>query len=300
MMNKIGDELKTSYLKVRNLFIKSALIFTFLGFVGDGLWTESGQMFFLWISDTSFRNKDSKARQQQIRDFYYDHSFLIFCILMAIGGFTLYAQNCIMSEIKFLRKEKNEYDNLRSNINGLFTIYLRKIATILKFTATERISVYIFHNDEFFICSRYSENHKYKEFGRLHFSKDKGIIGKVYEEGEAFDNGFPPYERKKEYAEYMRKTYNFEGDVFRNLTMFPQWIYGYRVSKYSNVESEAVIIIESTNKSFLSPEEINAKLAMDLDYWRDLIEKVRPHIPFLIKILDKRSNGQENEGKGFV
>jgi hypothetical protein len=113
----------------------------------------------------------------------------------------------------------------------------------------ERISFYVFDRKAgfFILIGRFSENTEYNSFGHPNYQKNKGNIGRVWENGFSFQNDYPKFNSKNNKNQYVKRTMRdgFTRDEVLEMRMKSRLYCGTRISDSKN-NPLAVVIVEST------------------------------------------------------
>lgn len=219
---------------------------------------------------------------------------LIICVISIISNICLQIHNSktideILDEKKkeFLKLEnqkntselkiqglENKLARINSNSMEIVEIHLAYLAEKMNFTNNERITLYKFVKDNFFVLGRYSKNPELKKRSRTSYGKE-GLIFKAWNESVYFINsGIPlPLNKKKKfnnaYYEFMNDTSRIDKDTIVNMRMKSRSFYIKSLKDLMNLEQTSIIVIESTeDKAF---ERAVIETAFDQDEEKRLV-----------------------------
>jgi len=150
---------------------------------------------------------------------------------------------------------------------------------------TERISLYI-HDDgvkKFIQLGRVSYNPEFGKLGKRVYTENEGCLGNTWNNGEGFSNHFTDPETDLDaYLEQMKRE-NINKNVVRAFNMKSRLYYGYRIMDVINRNPLAVIIVESTDLSRYSKDELHKVFTLSNRalFISRLIEKIYPCLPKL-------------------
>jgi hypothetical protein len=159
-------------------------------------------------------------------------------------------------------------------------------------TYTERISLYIHDEDfqKFIQLGRVSLNPDYCKLGKRVYAEDEGCLGYTWNNGEGFRNDYADPETDLAiYLEQMKHE-SLNKNVVKAFNMKSRLYYGYRVMDTKSRNCLAVIIVESTDPSRYSKEELHKVFGIPhrAFFISRIIEKLYPCLP---KLQNAREEG---------
>jgi hypothetical protein len=193
----------------------------------------------------------------------------------------------LQTRITELSEENNDWvDVCYETIDAL----LHSLATgPLKFgekgANTERISLYI-HDagcQKFIQLGRVSYNPEFGKLGKRLYSDNEGCLGLTWNNGEGFSDHYSNPETDLDtYLERMKRE-NINKTIVRAFNMKSRLYYGYRVMDVIDRNPLAVIIVESTDPSRYSKDELHKVFTLSNRalFISRFIEKIYPCLPKL-------------------
>lgn len=207
-------------------------------------------------------------------------------------------------EIQNLKKEKGKLDiaiqklennlaKINSNSIDIVEIHLAYLSEKMNFTNNERITLYKFINDNFYVLGRYSKNPELKGRSRNSYKKE-GLIFKAWNESKFFKNsGIPiPDTRRTKFKTGYYKVLNtissIDEETVWNMKMKSRSFYIKTLKDLNGLEQTSILVIESINdKAF---EEIKIDTVFNLDEERRLVafvEKINWDFPNINNAIEK-------------
>lgn len=204
--------------------------------------------------------------------------FLCLTILGAVGQakdlkILKSKNNAQHEEIEMLKKEHNESlkekseleRKLRTEVENNYQlaeeliISFKRIAHLwtcqifneMSFTVKHRISIYYLDGDKknLVLLDRFAKNHDFNQPGRPFFSRNQGVIGKAWAEGEFFEKKIPIFNRKStNYYKYLEDNYGLPRDISSRLRMKSCTIGGFAIED-AHGHHIGVIIFESQDQN---------------------------------------------------
>lgn len=176
---------------------------------------------------------------------------------------------------------KKENQAFKESIPAITASLVIDIFERLKLKEDDRLTLYLFSDNQFRLCSRHSRNPNYKKFRRTSYDTDRGVIGKVWSDGWCFDNAFPDPKDKKQYAKYCKKKYNLSPNEVKELSMQARFYCGIRISDSLNRTPFAMLIIESMDFQRFSCDTLKKALEQGIRPFTSLLEDsgFRKYIP---------------------
>lgn len=165
---------------------------------------------------------------------------------------------------------KDEYYKLCStNIFTLFKDFFNNN------DASERISIYKYNTNHFVLLGRYSKNPIYNKKSSKEYSLNEGLIGKGWQESEAFFHNAPKYsiKTKKEYFNFMKELSTISDKRLEDINMKSRSMYIKTLHDNSTAEDpDGIIVFESLNP-----------IVVDKIVSRDMIESNKIDLLRLLK-----------------
>jgi hypothetical protein len=183
-------------------------------------------------------------------------------------------------EINSLKVEKGELDikiqnleNQISKINNnsieIVQIHLAYLFEKMKLENSERISLYKFIDDKFYVLGRFSSNPEFKKRGRSCYNKE-GLIFKAWQLGYYFKNSGivnPNMSSRTKFRKGYYKVVNeiaiIDEKTVWEMNMKSRSFYLKALKDSSNVENTSIIVIESINDKGFEEAFINSILNQD-------------------------------------
>lgn len=117
-----------------------------------------------------------------------------------------------------IQKLENKIQDIYRIYSNVFTEHLASLFFKLNLTDNERISMYKFQDDYFYIIGRYSINPDLKEINRDKYPKE-GLIYKAWCDGEYFLNDGPEFNKKNKVYNFFNSIAPIDKVTFDSLTM---------------------------------------------------------------------------------
>jgi len=176
-----------------------------------------------------------------------------------------------------IQKLENKIQEIYRIYSNVFTEHLASLFFKLNLTDNERISMYKFQDNYFYIIGRYSINPDLKEINRDKYPKE-GLIYKAWCDGEYFLNDSPEFKKNK--------TYNFFNSIapidkvtFDSLTMKSRSYYLKAFTNTKKIDRIAIIVIESKKNKTLSKSEIDIVLKEEENKLSSFVESINWNFP---------------------
>ena len=201
------------------------------------------------------------------------------------SGFYIIKQSNYSSSIERIEKDKkvleekiqgleNKLAKINSNSIEIVEIHLAYLFQKLGLSNNERITLYKFINDEFFVLGRYSTNHEKRKRSRKSYKKE-GLIFRAWNESKYFkNNGIPASStRRGKFKSGYYKIINAEAPIDEetvwNMKMKSRSFYIKTLKDLNGLEQTSIIVIESTlEKAF---EESTIDSIFDIDEEKRLV-----------------------------
>ncbi len=203
--------------------------------------------------------------------------FFGFCLMIYGGKGTYTDLRNINTENNQLKVENQKIDKLKDRINSisedseslqdeLYALHKKLVITWLKGSSRQlkmnthnRVSIYYYVGNHFYLLARHSQNPKFAEIHRQKFSKNNGVISKAWEHRECIDvNACPEFPSDQEaYKNYMKKEYSYEIALTEKLTMKSC---EYVALSITEADSHIGVIVFESDKSKCFTDEITANI----------------------------------------
>lgn len=208
-------------------------------------------------------------------------------------------------EINSLKVEKSELDikiqNLESQISKINNNSIDIVETHLAYlfekmdlNNSERISLYKFIDDKFYVLGRFSSNPELKKRGRNSYKKE-GLIFKAWQLGKYFKNSGIPVPNISTRSKFRRGYYKVLNDIVSideetvwEMKMKSRSFYLKALKDSSNVENTSIIVIESLNDNGFQSSEIDQILSLEEEKKLvTFVEKIDWDFPNINKATEK-------------
>jgi hypothetical protein len=161
--------------------------------------------------------------------------------------------------------------------------YLWGIAEDLDFVHTDRLTLYC-HDTEissFLNIFRICRNPDWQGHNRTSYPDNQGFISKAWRDGRVFVDDLPDPVRQKK--KYIRETsvFNFPESLHGILRMKSRLYAGWQITDGNGHRSLAVLMIESTEPSRWSEEELDKYFGSQQGKLHSIFERVHKHLPEL-------------------
>jgi hypothetical protein len=183
-------------------------------------------------------------------------------------------------EIYTLKLDKNNLDikiqNLENQISKInynsieiVEIHLAYLFEKMNLKNSERISLYKFINDKFYVLGRFSNNPELRKRGRNSYKKE-GLIFKAWQVGKYFKNSGIPIPNMGTRSKFRKGYYKTLSDIARideetvwNMNMKSRSFYLKALKDSGNVENTSIIVIESLNENGFQIDFIDEILSFE-------------------------------------
>ena len=176
-----------------------------------------------------------------------------------------------------IQKLENKIQDIYRIYSNVFTEHLASLFFKLNLTDNERISMYKFQDDYFYIIGRYSINPDLKEINRDKYPKE-GLIYKAWCDGEYFLNDSPEFKRNKAYN-FFNNIAPINKVTFDSLTMKSRSYYLKAFTNTKKIDRIAIIIIESKKNKTLAKNEIDIVLKEEENKLSSFVESINWNSP---------------------
>lgn len=156
---------------------------------------------------------------------------------------------------KRLRSEiENNYllaEELINSFKRIAHLWTCQIFNELSFTVKHRISIYYLDSEKknLVLLDRFAKTHEFNQPGRPFFSRNQGVIGKAWADGEFFEKKIPIFNRKNtNYYQYLEDNYGLSRDISSRLRMKSCTIGGFAIED-AHGHHIGVIIFESQDQN---------------------------------------------------
>lgn len=208
-------------------------------------------------------------------------------------------------EINSLKNEKKELgfkiQNLESQISkinnnsiDIVEIHLAYLFEKMNLKNSERISLYKFIDDKFYVLGRFSSNPELRKRGRSSYKKE-GLIFKAWQLGNYFKNSGIPIPNISSRSKFRRGYYKvlneiapIEEETVWKMRMKSRSFYLKALKDSSNVENTSIIVIESQNENGFQLNEIDLILSSEEEKKLvTFVEKIDWDFPNINKAVEK-------------
>lgn len=176
-----------------------------------------------------------------------------------------------------IQKLENKIQDIYRIYSNVFTEHLASLFFKLNLTDNERISMYKFQDDYFYIIGRYSINPDLKEINRDKYPKE-GLIYKAWCDGEYFLNDSPEFKRNKAYN-FFNNIAPINKVTFDSLTMKSRSYYLKAFTNTKKIDRIAIIVIESKKNKTLAKNEIDIVLKEEENKLSSFVESINWNFP---------------------
>ena len=176
-----------------------------------------------------------------------------------------------------IQKLENKIQDIYRIYSNVFTEHLASLFFKLNLTDNERISMYKFQDDYFYIIGRYSINPDLKEINRDKYPKE-GLIYKAWCDGEYFLNDSPEFKRNKAYN-FFNNIAPINKVTFDSLTMKSRSYYLKAFTNTKKIDRIPIIIIESKKNKTLAKNEIDIVLKEEENKLSSFVESINWNFP---------------------
>lgn len=202
----------------------------------------------------------------------------LFSFIMYLIGLTKSVKNS--ERVSVLQQENNELKARHDEIKSDYYSKLDSILSVISeyrynFGDKERISIYKHTGECFIMLGRHSEDPVYNEKGRGSYPDNQGVLADAWRNGSSMDDKIPDFNRNKEkYTDHHYSKWNVPKLVSRKFKMKSQVILAYaiKINTSNNIGRKAVIVIESTNKKFLTENPTDFRQSLVSGYEGQIIK----------------------------
>lgn len=142
---------------------------------------------------------------------------------------------------------------------------------IFNLSDDERISLYVFDNEQFIIVGRYSKHPTYKELNRLKLPCNEGCVSKAWFEGGEVFKTFSG--NHKEYVDESTKEFDIPRKRVKDFRMKSRTYYARAIE--NSRKRVGVIVFESTKQNNLVQDTLRDEVVKQENYICEMIEKAR-------------------------
>lgn len=177
-----------------------------------------------------------------------------------------------------IQKLENKIQDIYRIYSNVFTEHLASLFFKLNLTDNERISMYKFQDDYFYIIGRYSINPDLKEINRDKYPKE-GLIYKAWCDGEYFLNDGPEFNKKNKVYNFFNSIAPIDKVTFDSLTMKSRSYYLKAFTNTKKIDRIAIIVIESKKNKTLAKNEIDIVLKEEENKLSSFVESINWNFP---------------------
>lgn len=205
----------------------------------------------------------------ELQSFRHEHCFaliwiplILLVLAIIVRAFTAKRIASLESDLNEIKESFEQFRSLSENVKLIIDQHLRVIGNELGFTASERVSLYVYrinakHKKEFTQCGRYSVSESLKVPGRASYPINQGVIWKAWDIGNFEKTQLPDWDvDRQKYLNICVSEFGFTKRCVKRLTMHPRYIYGCRIGDAGGTNYRSVIIIESKNPEFNTGAEV--------------------------------------------
>lgn len=188
---------------------------------------------------------------------------------------------------------ENKLAKINSNSIEIVEIHLAYLFQKLGLSNNERITLYKFIKDEFFVLGRYSTSHEKRKRSRKSYKKE-GLIFRAWNESKYFKNsGIPlPASKRTKFKSGYYKIINAEAQIDEetvwNIKMKSRSFYIKTLKDLNGLEQTSIIVIESTQERAFEESTIDS--IFNIDEEKRLVafvEKIDWDFPNISNALEK-------------
>lgn len=181
---------------------------------------------------------------------------------------------------------ENQIQQIHRNYSEIFNEHLASLFFKLRLTDSDRISMYKYQDDKFYIIGRYSSNPVLKTIRRRYYNSNQGLIAKAWQEGIYFLNsGVPEYgaklKHKKSIHAFFNSIYQIDYSVIENITMKSKSFYLKAFMDSRGIQRTAIIVIESEKSKAFEIDDLNKIINDEENKLTAFIENIDWNFPTL-------------------
>lgn len=183
-------------------------------------------------------------------------------------------------EITLLKEEKNNLDlkiqklenqiaKINSNSIEIVEIHLAYLSEKLNLTNNERITLYKFINNKFYVLGRYCGNSEFTNRSRVNYNKE-GLIFKAWQENRFFKNSGIPVPDEKNRTKFRRGYFKILNEIATideetvwNMKMKSRSFYIKTLKDLNGLGQTSIIVIESKNEKAFEETHIDSIFNLD-------------------------------------
>lgn len=164
-----------------------------------------------------------------------------------------------------IQRLENQISEINNNSIEIVEIHLAYLFEKMSFNNDERITLYKFINDKFYVLGRYSSNPELKKRGRSSYKKE-GLIFKAWQETKFFkNNGVPKADKrrgkfKSGYYRIINELAPINEETLWNIKMKSRSFYIRAFKDLNNLEQTSIIVIESIKDNAFEEKFIDSRL----------------------------------------
>ncbi|WP_419892806.1 hypothetical protein [Oceanobacillus kimchii] len=216
-----------------------------------------------------------------INIFLDKHIWLIFLVILIVIIGWLHS-NRNVKNYSVLRSNlgliENQRDTLSETLESIPTMIVKHLFQEVGLTSKDRITIYRYYDGEFINIGRHSSNLEFAKKGREAYPKDKGFIGKCWQEDVVYVENLPIYENNPDnYVKRVSKRSNIEKGILRKISMKSRSYYCKKLFDTKSI-ALAVIVIETTNKSLKDNKEKVDEI-LNGHFGKLLLESIEINLP---------------------
>lgn len=167
-----------------------------------------------------------------------------------------------------IQRLENQISKINNNSIEIVEIHLAYLFEKMNFSNNERVTLYKFINDKFYVLGRYSSNPELKKRGRSSYNKE-GLIFKAWQETKFFkSSGIPIADTrrgkfKSGYYRIINELALINEETLWNMKMKSRSFYIRAFKDLNNLEQTSIIVIESKKDKAFEEDSIDTRLNND-------------------------------------
>lgn len=179
---------------------------------------------------------------------------------------------------------ENQIQKIHRNYSDIFNEHLAYLFIKLNLKDSERINMYKYDNEKFYLIGRYSTNPTLKKVRRRSYKANQGLISKAWKESDYFLNsGVPDYGKKarerKRSHDFFNKISPIDKAIFEAITMKSKSFYLKSLMDSKNINKTSIIVIESENTKAFIKSEIDKIIQEEEAKLNSFVDKIEWNFP---------------------
>ncbi|REL37095.1 GAF domain-containing protein [Thalassotalea euphylliae] len=187
----------------------------------------------------------------------------------------------LKNQINSISEDSESLQNQLSDLQvKLVETWLKGSSRQWKLSTQERVSIYYYVDNHFYLLARHSQNPIYAEQHRQKFSRNQGVISKAWQHKICVDiENCPLYKDDPEgYKAYMQEHYQYDSEKIDNLAMKSS-----RFVAISIIDADkhiGVIVIESVRADFFKSQKVSQIKRYCTEYQSYMVDFVKGAIQY--------------------